>query len=216
MVKRGQSELLSTIIYIGFALLIGISMLSYVAFVISGYRDNILLSNHLTNEASSILVNTISFDDKSSTLWILLKRVDGSQNNFFVAIDSGINYISCNAIYVYNPHNDDDGILCNSPTDCIRSTSIYVGSMDGVYIPWEGVIRSFLQYARTVGYTISDTIYICSIENICRYSQASGLCSENNIVKIRLPSEALKARIFIATFYSGKPYIVGVYEVSLR
>lgn len=216
MAKRGQSELLSAVIYIGFALLIGVSMLSYIASVVSGYRDSILLSNHLANEASSILINIISFDDRSSTLWILLKRVDGSQSNFFIAVDNGTDYISCNSIYVYNLYSDNDGILCNSPTDCIVSTPIYVGPMDRVYIPWEGTISSFLQYARVMGYSISDRVYICSIENICRRSLAPGLCSESSIVKIQLPPEASKARIFMATLYSGRPYIVGIYEVSLR
>lgn len=216
MTRRGQSELISTIIYIGFALVIGITMLSYVASVISGYRESVLLSNYLASEASNILINTVSFDDRGSALWILLKRVDGSQSNFFIAVDSGTNYVNCGSIYVYNPYGDNDGVLCNSLTDCTGSTPVYVGSMDGVYIPWEGAVSSFLQYARATGYTISDRIYICSVENVCRRSSASGLCGESSIAKIQLPPDASKIRVFIATLYSGRPYIVGVYEVSLR
>ncbi|MEM4003928.1 MAG: hypothetical protein QW836_10105 [Ignisphaera sp.] len=67
-----------------------------------------------------------------------------------------------------------------------------------------------------MGYSISNRVYVCSVENVCRHYLAPGLCSESSIVKIQLPSEASKARIFIATLYSGRPYIVGVYEVSLR
>lgn len=216
MVGRGQSELVSTVIYIGLALVIGVAMLSYFTSVVAGYRENALLSSYLASEASNTLINMISFDNRSSVLWLLLKRVDGSRNNFFIAIEDGVQYLPCSSISFYNPYNDRDGILCNSLNECIRSTQVYGGSMDGVYIPWEGVVASFQQYAEAMGYTTANPIRICAVENICRYSPSTAPCSESTIARVELSHRASKSRIFIVALYGGRPYVVGLYEVTLR
>ncbi|MCX8168071.1 MAG: hypothetical protein N3D82_03485 [Ignisphaera sp.] len=216
MVRRGQSELVSTIIYIGLALVIGIAMLSYFTSVVAGYRESILLSSHLASEASNVLVSTISFDNRSSTLWLLLKRVDGSRGSFFIAVEDGLQYLPCSSISFYNPYSDEDGVLCNSLNDCPGSSRMYEGSMDGVYIPWEGSVSSFRQYAKSMGYTIANPVRICTVENICRYSPAPGLCTESTIVRVKLSREASRVRTLIVAPYGGRPYVVGVYEVTLR
>ncbi|MEM1525953.1 MAG: hypothetical protein QW775_02160 [Ignisphaera sp.] len=215
MYVKGQSELLTVIMYIGLALVVGVTMLSYFSSVISSYNDQVLLSNHIQYEASNVIVNVISYDVGASTLWLLLKRVDGSRNGFFIAVDTGSQYISCSKIYVYYPHLDDDGILCNSNNDCVESITIFSGSMDKVYIPWEGSLSDFLSYSKAMGYTIGN-MHICRIENICAYSDNTGICNENIIAKLNLPGDTKVARIFIVTLYSNKPYIVGLYEVLLE
>lgn len=215
MHMKGQSELLSAMMYIGLALVIGVAMLSYFSSVISSYNDQVLLSNHIQYEASNVLVSVVSYDAKASTLWLLLKRVDGSRINFFIAVDVGSQYIPCSSISAYYPHRDNDGVLCNSANDCIESATVFSGSMDKVYIPWEGALSDFLSYSKAMGYTIG-TMHVCRIENICMYVTGTGLCDESTIVKLNLPGTANVARIFIATLYNNKPYIVGLYEVFLK
>lgn len=215
MVLRGESALLTAIIFIGVALVIGVAMLSYFTSIATYYRDQVDLSSHLQSEASNVFVNIISYDTASSSLWFLLKRTDGSGSSFFVIVDMGSEYSNCSNIYVSNPYRDQDGILCNSNNDCVQATPVYRGPMNGVYVPWEGVIVDFSSYAKTAGYTLSDTVYVCRLSNVCEFSGSQGLCSENTIVKIQLPSYAGVIRLYTVAIYSNKPYIVGIYEVTV-
>lgn len=215
MIKKGQSELLTVIAFIGLSLVIGVAAISYFSSVISNYRTQLDLSNYLKNEASNLFLNVISYDIANSTLWILLKRFDGSSNNFFIAVDTGSRYINCSNIFSYNPYRDNDAILCNSATDCITSTTTYSGSTDRVYIPWEGSLSDLSSFSRAMGYTVGN-INICRVENVCRYASRPGLCDESTIVRITIPRDANIVRILIATLYSNMPYVVGIHEVAIR
>lgn len=212
---KGQSELISVVAFVGLALVIGVAMLSYFSSVISGYRSQAELSDHLQSESQNIHLDIISFDATTSTLWIILKRLDGSRSSYFIAVDTGAQYLGCSNISMYNPYNDNDGILCNSPNECITSQRVYEGSMTNVYTVWEGAISDFLSYSRAMGYTMG-TIRICRIENVCTYSQRPGICDENTIARLRLSSGTTLARIFVVTLYNNVPYIVGLHEVHLR
>ncbi|MEM4552893.1 MAG: hypothetical protein QXI86_01480 [Ignisphaera sp.] len=215
MFVKGQSELLTTFMYIGLAVVVGVAMLSYFSSVLAGYRSQLDLLNNLQIESVNIFVSEISYDDRASTLWLLFKRIDGSLSDFFVAVDVGTSYLPCSSISFYNPRGDSDGVICNDVgRDCIYSSSIYSGSMERVYVPWEGSIVDFRSYARSMGFTLSDTIHICRIENVCRYISTQGLCRDSTIARIQLPETSI-ARIFIVTLYGGTPYIVGVHEVAL-
>lgn len=215
MVLRGESALLTAIIFIGVALVIGVAMLSYFTSIAAYYKDQVDLSNHLQNEASNILVNVVSYDTATSSLWFLFKRADGSRSGFFVIVDTGSEYLNCSNIYVSNPYHDKDGILCNSNNDCIQAVPVYRGSMKEVYIPWEGGIADFFSYAKTAGYTLSDTVYVCRLNNVCEFSNLQGLCTENTIVRIQLPSYVSVIRLYTVAIYSNKPYVIGVYEVAV-
>lgn len=206
---------MTAIIFIGVALVIGVAMLSYFTSVAAYYKDQVDLSNYLQTEASSVLVNVVSYDAATSSLWFLFKRTDGSGSSFFVIVDTGSEYLNCSNIYVSNPYRDEDGVLCNSNNDCVQAVPIYRGSMKGVYIPWEGAIIDFLSYAKMAGYTLSDTVYVCRLNNVCEFSSSRGLCTENTIVKLQLPSYASVIRLYTVAIYSNKPYVVGVYEVSV-
>jgi hypothetical protein len=212
----GQSELVSAIIFIGIALIIGTTMLAYVNTMISSYREQVNLLNFLQQEASNIFINTISFDSSSNTLWILLKKLDGSGAPFFIAVDDGSRYLSCSSIKVYNPVNDDNGIVCDTDSDCLASSTVFSSSLSKVYTVREGQVISFQQYAARNNFTISSPINICRVENECALREAKGLCNENTIVRIDLGESSNRVRILIATMYNGVPYIVGFYEVMLR
>lgn len=216
MFFKAESTLLSTIILTGFAIVIGVAMLSYLITVTAYYRSQVDLSNHLQTEASNILVNVVSYDNTTSSLWFLFKRVDETSRSFYIVVDTGLEYLACSNILIYNPLNDNDGVLCNNAVDCITASVFYRGYMGNVYVPWEGVISDFLSYARARGYTISDTIYVCRVINICEFINPLKPCSENTLVKILMPGNAAIARVFIVTIYDNKPYIIGVYEVSLK
>lgn len=215
MLVKGQSELLATVMYIGLALIIGIAMLSYFSSTVSGYRSQLDLVNHLQSESANILVSEISYDDRSSTLWLLLKRIDGTTSSFFIAVDVGSGYLSCMAASLYNPRGDTDGIVCNEVgRDCISSSPAYTGSMERVYVPWEGSIADLRSYARGMGLTVAGTIYICRVENVCRYTQTQGLCRDSTLVRLQLPRTGI-ARVLVFTLYSNTPYLVGIHEVAL-
>uniref|UniRef100_A0A7C2ZML0 Uncharacterized protein n=1 Tax=Ignisphaera aggregans TaxID=334771 RepID=A0A7C2ZML0_9CREN len=212
--SRGQSELLTAIVFVGLSLVIGAAMLGYYSAVASSYREQLLLAEHLRKEASSVMLSIISYDNRSSSLWILLKRLDGSSSDFLVAIGSGGVYLGCSDIAMYNPYNDD-GIACNDGSDCISSQQAFSGDPERVYVPWEGGISDFKSYAVAMGYPLG-SIHICRVPNVCRFGDTPGICQEGTVVRVQLPSDTDVARIFIATMYSNKPYIVSVHEVPLR
>lgn len=214
LIVRGQSELIGAVAFIGLALVIGIAMISYLSSVVSGYRSQLELANALQSESSSVMVNIVSYDDSSSTLWLLLKRADGSRADYYIAVDTGSQYLQCSNIYFYNSSADRDGVLCNE-NDCPSSIQIYSGSLSRVYIPWEGAISDYQTYARVMGYTATGPIYICRVDNICRYTSPSGLCYDGTIARVYLQQASL-ARILVIAMHSNTPYVVGVYEVALR
>lgn len=212
---RGQSELIGAFVFIGVAAVIGVAMIAYTSSIVSNYRSQLDLANALRSDASSIGINIIYYNNASSTLWILLNRVDGSRASYFIAVDTGSGYLPCSNIRFYNPNNDTDGILCNESEDCPTSTQVYSGSLSNVYIPWEGAITDYQRYAKVKGYSTTEPIYICKIENVCNYTSTSGLCYEGTIARLSLPQTSI-ARILVISLYNNKPYVVGVYEVPLR
>jgi hypothetical protein len=193
-------------------------MVSYFTSVTASYRDLITLANFLNSESSNIFTNIVSFDDSTNTLWIILKRLDQYPLDFFIAVDDGDSYISCEHISVYNPYRDNDGIICfeSEGSDCIPSTTIYSGSLKRVYIPWENTLSDFMSYAKSLGYPTNEPINICRIQNVCSFKGSSGLCNQNTLARISLSGNPTYTRIYIAAMYSNTPYIISIYEVSLR
>ena len=193
-------------------------MISYFTSVTASYRDLITLANFLNSESSNIFINIVSFDNSTNMLWIILKRLDQYPLDFFIAVDNGDSYIPCTYISVYNPYRDSDGIICfeSEGSDCIASTTIYSGSLKRVYIPWENTLSDFMSYAKSFGYPVNEPIYICRIQNVCSFRGSSSLCNQNTLAKISLLGNPSYARIYIVAMYSNTPYIISIYEVSLR
>ncbi|MEM1607842.1 MAG: hypothetical protein QXG81_00990 [Ignisphaera sp.] len=214
---RGQSELLSTFVIIGVAVVIGVAMISYFVSLVSTYRSNVDLASYLQKEASNNLINIVSYDDASSSLWILLKKADGSSTDFFIAVDVNGSFLNCSKVLVYNVTRDSNGILCDSKdSDCAKAVEVFRGSLNRVYIPWGGAISSYLSYAKAMGYTSSGDMPICRVWNVCRYTAKAGLCGESTIAQLQLGGTTTKVRILVIAFYSNTPYVVGIHEVALR
>lgn len=209
----GESTLLSTVILIGVAMIIGIGMLSYITAVTSDYRAQVNLVNTLKSEATSIFINVVLYDNSTSTLWLLFKRLDGSATSYLVIVEAGGYYLDCSNILFYNPLVDSDGVLCNEDNECMSAYVVYSGSMKGILVPYGGIISDFESYAKSKGIALSSSVQVCRVINTCLLTQQGGLCEKSTMVRINLQEKTTPVRIHVAVEYSGRIYVVSSYEV---
>jgi hypothetical protein len=207
----GEATLTTTILLIGVALVMGIGILSYVAATLGNYRSQMDLVNTLRYEAGNIYVNTILYDNSTSTLWLLFKRLDGSIGNYYVVIESGGVYLNCSRIRVYNPLNDTNGVLCDNQGECVTASTVYSGGLKGVYALYPSGVTNFESYARAQGYPLASSIQACRIPSVCILTGKRGVCNDNTIVRVDLSGLTLPVRIHVAVEYSGVLYVVGTY-----
>lgn len=215
--KKAQSELLATVALIGLALVMGVAIISLVGSTIASYRDQVLLMNTLNTEVSNTFVNLITYDNTSNRLWLLLKRLDGSRIDFFIAVAVDSQYIPCSNARYYNPVKDTDSIMCNEAEDCPAAQQFKLASPGSLYVPYEGSIVSFADFVRARNYGLSTTssIPICIVKNVCNLVSIPGLCANNTIFVVSIPSGARVVRIFTFTLFNNNLYLVNVYEVRL-
>jgi hypothetical protein len=210
----GEATLTSTIILIGVALVIGVAMLSYIVMNLSIYRSQIDVVNLLKSEAVNTYVNTVLFDNASQALWLLFKRLDGSQSNYYVIVEAGGVYINCSRISVYNPQFDTNGILCDQQGECASAQPLYSGGLKGVKALYGGVIVDFESYVKSNNYPIANSVNVCMITNVCILTGEKGVCDENTIVRVDTSGLNLPIRVHLATVEGGEVYVVGTYVVG--
>lgn len=216
MRRRGESTLVSSIVLIGFALVIGVAMLSYSISLIAYYRSQVDLSTTLQSEVVNTLVNVVSYDNTTSTLWLLFKRIDGSKQGFFIVVEASGVYLNCSSILVYNPSRDSNSILCDEQNDCLNSSAVTKVTPDKVYVYEEGSVVDFSTYAKLRGYTLPNSIEVCRVPNVCEVANYPGACSASTFTKLLVPSSAGKVRVFLVVLFNNRPYIVNIYEVPLK
>jgi hypothetical protein len=217
MVGKAQSELLTTVVLIGLALVIGIAMISLVGSTVSSYREQALLINTLNSEISNTFVNLVTYDDTRGRLWLLLKRLDGSRADFFIAIAADTQYLQCSSIQYFNPAADTNGVMCDESGDCPSAQQFRLGDPNKIYVPYGGSITTLANFIRARGYGISTASYvpICIVRNVCNLASIPGLCTSNTIFRVSLPIGVKMVRVFIFTLFSDNLYLVNVYEVRI-
>ena len=215
VVRRAQSELLTTVALIGLALVIGIAMISLVGSTVSSYREQALLINTLNSEISNTFVNLITYDDAGGRLWLLLKRLDSSRTDFFIAIAADTQYLQCSSVQYFNPAADTNGIMCDEGGDCPSAQQFRLGDPKGIYVPYGGGITTLVDFIRARDYGIPTASYvpICTVRNVCNLAPTPGLCTNNTIFRVSLPIGVKTVRVFIFTLFSNNLYLVNVYEV---
>jgi len=214
--RRGQVDLLTATLLVGVALVIGVTMVTYFTAVASTYRERIAVANLLAYEASNTLVNLVSYDGRSRTLWLALRRLDGGSSSFFIAVDDSEGYLPCTQVSYYDPRYDSDGVLCNTANECPAGSPTYVGTLSGVYVLWEGALADFLSYARVGGYPTEGLIYVCRVANVCQLDTPTGTCERVTLARVTLPRAVPVARVYLVALVSGSPYVFGIYEVTLQ
>ncbi len=192
---RGESELLSALILVGLAIVLGISMTTYFISIVNVNRGNIDLISSLIYDSVNQVARVVTSSQHS--VIVLLRRLDNSSKPFFIAIDNGSRYIDCSSIYVYS--ND------RTWAKAILQGSYNIG---GVQVLYDQGVTGFVYVARARGYPIG-SIPICRISIATRSGNIvlnmSGAYFYGSVL-----------RIHIISFVDNVPYVVKTYEYLVR
>jgi len=203
MYRRGQASLITVMILVAFALILGTALATYFTSTLNNYRVQVDILDTLNYEATHISLKPLA--TVNETQWVSLKRLDNTRKPFFIAVqieDSGTYaYVSCNDVLIYNYTMDRDGIMCSEDNDCTPSTPIIVRG--SVYVLGDNGVATYDVYAKLRGLSPTPPSYICRVPSFEPNS---------TIISISIGS-AKQMYIHIATVIDNVPYIVKTYKI---
>jgi len=212
-IKRAQSTVLTEVLIASAALVIGMSILAYFSSFTSSYTQQVELANLVNYEAANQVVRLIAYDSTSKSVWLLLRRLDGTPRNFLLMLSVGNSFLNCGSIYVYVEPRDTNGIVCDvGDGDCVSSCSFYdkyVSSRDTLVWTKDGLIPLYDFLKRQSPQQVG-------LIKIPYPNPAAGYSTENMIIRVDLGGLAPEtARVYLGIEHDGRIYVVRIYEVSL-
>lgn len=230
--KNGQASIISAVALIGVALTIGIAVLAYFNSLSGSYSEQLNLINTLNKESVVQLVRSIAVDPATGNVWLLVRRLDNSTANFFFIFalkeTSGATTLyrlaPCDGdvvkVYFYKPSADTDGIVCNTPEDCVMCSSLSTSDycfkrsvdLNEVFALTPNGISDFVSFVRGEGAYL-DTTYTSGRAYVCglRYTGGNGIV----LVNIKDMNKYDSLIVFQAVSVNDRYYVVGEHEVSL-
>ncbi|MEM4854836.1 MAG: hypothetical protein QXE75_05395 [Sulfolobales archaeon] len=212
-IKRAQSTVLTEVLMASAALVIGMSILAYFSSFTTSYTRQVELANLVNYEAANQVVRLIAYDSTSKSVWLLLRRLDGTPRNFLLMLDVDGDFLNCRSVYVYVEPSDENGIVCDgSDGDCVSSCFYYdryVSSKEVLVWTKDGLIPLYDFLKRQSPQQVG-------LIRIPYPNPAAGYRTQNTIIRVDLDKPAPEtARVYLGIEHDGRIYVVRVYEVSL-
>jgi len=203
--NKAQSDILAIVILTGLAIVIGIGLASYYTSVSSQYRDRLNTISILQQEYYSQIIRFVANDQNYA--WFIALRVDGSRKQFYIAIDNGSMFLSCNKIQYYVNEVDNNDAVCSSTEECRDAEIIGFYPINKVYVLYGNDVVDLRSFLRVKGVDIPDSIRICRVEQ----SKISNI----TWIRISLDSSMRSLRIYSIVFINNVPYIVRIFEYNI-
>lgn len=202
---KAQSDILAIVILTGLAIVIGIGLANYYTSVSSQYRDRLNTISILQQEYYSQIIRFVANDQNYA--WFIALRVDGSRKQFYIAIDNGSMFLSCNKIQYYVNEVDNNDAVCSSAEECQDAEIIGFYPINKVYVLYGNDVVDLRSFLRVKGVDIPDSIRICRVEQ----SKISNI----TWIRISLDSSMRNLRIYSIVFINNVPYIVRIFEYNI-